>query len=579
MTTNLHATSSISSGESQRNELLLRELVSGLSNPVAEGAVSVGLVGSLLHAPQPPGHCLQTCLGGDAQAIAERGCGLLISAAKNECPGGEKPVRCPRGFQFAAQQTSLGGSPATLVTLQGPLPAVSSSGAAPLLQRLDDVARLVQHVGQLLEENSGFADEVLRSYEQLNLIFDLTQQISQITDVPAIERLLMERIGTLLGVAHLWILDRADRARVFDIRGRTTTSAGPPRDAAALATEVRRTRQVHVSVAGDRPLIAGPLMRLDSNADVVLAQRPPNRPAFTSGDMMIFESVLTFGGQIISNSELHERLRQWSVQVTWALVAAIGIGGSSDEGQPELTVDGNGNVYVTGYIRSSTVTVYRRKQPFGTSYVEQTLATLSRVSGGSDVFVIKLSPTLDYVWGKVFGGPGDDKARGLVTQLTDDLVVVGFMGNGVTLPGCCGIAGKGGRDGFGVLLSRSSGAILGGVAIGGSGDDEALDVATIPGTGRLFVAGNFSGTMQVGPYTLSSRGGRDAYIAEFDRNGNVYGAGSAGGGGREEATALARASGVGTVAGFFESSVLEPLGIAKQGSLADAFVVRLNHSQ
>jgi HD-GYP domain-containing protein (c-di-GMP phosphodiesterase class II) len=35
------------------------------------------------------------------------------------------------------------------------------------------------------------------------------------------------------------------------------------------------------------------------------------------------DSVLAFGGQIISNSELHERLRRMSIEVTRALIAAI----------------------------------------------------------------------------------------------------------------------------------------------------------------------------------------------------------------------------------------------------------------
>ena len=58
----------------------------------------------------------------------------------------------------------------------------------PLLRRVveevaagtaESAARLVGEVRQLLDENAGFADEVLRSYEQLSLIFDITQQITQ----------------------------------------------------------------------------------------------------------------------------------------------------------------------------------------------------------------------------------------------------------------------------------------------------------------------------------------------------------------------------------------------------------------
>jgi HD-GYP domain-containing protein (c-di-GMP phosphodiesterase class II) len=62
---------------------------------------------------------------------------------------------------------------------------------------------------------------------------------------------------------------------------------------------------------------------MDERVDAVLAIRPPYAGEFTSGDMLMIESLLAFGGQIISNSEIHERLRRMSLESTRALVAAI----------------------------------------------------------------------------------------------------------------------------------------------------------------------------------------------------------------------------------------------------------------
>ncbi len=344
---------------------LLRDLVDGLSAPGREPALSVGIVGSAAHSPQPPVHCVQTCLGGDREAIEARGCAFLISAARNNHDSAQlRDGRCPQGYRVAVLTTLVGGQPASLLTVEGEIHAGgAASGDLDLLGHLDATSRLVQRVSQLLEENTGFANEVLQNYEQLNLIFDLTQRISQVTDVLAIERLLLQRIARLAsadaicvvtsegecrgpvtveefasseltapaaGQSPFTIAQPTEQATPTSARGHIPAprinaaeaawTSGPP---AAAVEFVRRTRQVHVSLFNGRYVIAGPLIRLDDRVDVVLAIRRASHGVFHSGDMMLIESVLAFGGQIISNTELHERLRRMSLEVTRAMVAAI----------------------------------------------------------------------------------------------------------------------------------------------------------------------------------------------------------------------------------------------------------------
>jgi HD-GYP domain-containing protein (c-di-GMP phosphodiesterase class II) len=93
-----------------------------------------------------------------------------------------------------------------------------------------------------------------------------------------------------------------------------------------LAPEIERVRQsrsTSVHSCDTARTVLSPLTRLDDRIEVVLAIRPPEAGEFTSGDMLMVESVLTFGGQIISNNEIHERLRRMSFESTRALVAAI----------------------------------------------------------------------------------------------------------------------------------------------------------------------------------------------------------------------------------------------------------------
>jgi HD-GYP domain-containing protein (c-di-GMP phosphodiesterase class II) len=312
------------------DDLLLRDLVGGLSTPGGDRRLSVGIVGSAVHAPQPPVHCLQSCLGGDAGAIEARGCAFLVRAARNECaPAPTGDVRCAQGFAVAAQATSIGGRPATVVTVEGALATgPAESRAVDLLGRVDGAARLVQRIGQMLEENAGFANEVLQNYEQLNLIFDLTQQIAHVTDVKEIEEVLMQRVARLLASESVCVIGKDGPCRTYSAkpegerRGLPDLCRGPGELRRAVDL-VRRTRHVRVAADGARQVIAAPLIRLDDEMEVVLADRAAAQGAFSAGDMMLIESVLAFGGQIISNTELHERMRRMLLEVTRALVAAI----------------------------------------------------------------------------------------------------------------------------------------------------------------------------------------------------------------------------------------------------------------
>jgi HD-GYP domain-containing protein (c-di-GMP phosphodiesterase class II) len=317
------------SGTPAIDEGLLHDLVDGLSRPGREASLAGGIVGCARHAPQPPAHCMRACLQGDVGALATRGCAFLQAAAANQIePATLQADRCARGFRVAAQTTTIGGAAATLLTGEGPLPDAPLPTTEPnLLGHLETASRLVQRVGQMLEENNGFANEVLQNYEQLNLIFDLTQQIASVTDVHAIEKLLLQRVARLLATETLWLCSPDGAYRPVGAvppgpRAATALDVAPAA-VAEIVDAVRHSRLVRVADVSGRQLIAGPLVRLDDQVDVVLADRSAARGAFQSGDMMLVESVLAFGGQILSNTELHERMRRMVLEVTRALVAAI----------------------------------------------------------------------------------------------------------------------------------------------------------------------------------------------------------------------------------------------------------------
>ena len=313
---------------------LVRDLVGEFTSVAPRGSDrSLGIVGPKIAPAQIPAHCLRSCLGGDPAALEQNGCAWLRGLARGETPPPRSDdSRCDKGHRVAAQAIDMDEMRGWLVAVgDETLPASADlegvTGADEVLTRLGSLSQSLERVGQILSENEGLADEVLRRYEQLNLIFDFTQEIASYTDPNEIERVLLRRIGELLSAHTILVLREESQYLCFDVFNGELVSDG---DAAVLMERfgdeirtLRRTKQVTVQATKTAHVILGPLERLDDRVDVVLGIRDGEAPEFDSGDMLMIESLLSFGGQIISNVEIHERLRRISAESTRALVAAI----------------------------------------------------------------------------------------------------------------------------------------------------------------------------------------------------------------------------------------------------------------
>jgi HD-GYP domain-containing protein (c-di-GMP phosphodiesterase class II) len=212
-------------------------------------------------------------------------------------------------------------------------PSIANPKLRELTRGLDSVAHLkavtdvLDRLASLVEENEGLANEVLRSYEQLNLVFEFTQKIAHITDVAEIEEILSARIVSLLDAETVEIVDPEGIRRTSKL----ATPASPTNEHYAQLTaamkpqidRVRGAREVVVGKLENKHMIAGPLVRLDNVVDVILVIRRDGAADFTSGDVLMLDSVLSFAGQIITNCEMHRKLSRMSFEVTRALVAAI----------------------------------------------------------------------------------------------------------------------------------------------------------------------------------------------------------------------------------------------------------------
>lgn len=195
----------------------------------------------------------------------------------------------------------------TMATLQR-----VAAGATKLSARVDD----------LVAENEGLANELLRAYEQLNIIFEFTQQIANLVEPDQIERTLIERLAQALPTRDIYMLPAGAPAHAVRTREATFLPDLIAALSPACKTNVSPPR-VEVLTIGLREVLVGRIARLRGRADIVAAVRAPETPSFATDEISVIESLLAFGGQIVGNSELHGELAQMSRGAVHALVSAI----------------------------------------------------------------------------------------------------------------------------------------------------------------------------------------------------------------------------------------------------------------
>jgi len=218
-------------------------------------------------------------------------------------------------------------------TYSSHLPILGQSGApsrddAPmLLARLDEAAASLSKMHAVVEENELLSQELCRNYEQIHLLIDFTCEIAKVTNTTEIKRLLLARVASLLATTRVDVCASDDRWRCYEQQqGRfaKTTCEGPtPGHLLAFVAEARASRLATVRQTEHTHVLVAPLVRLENHVEIVFVERPRAAPEFTSADLRFCETLMSFGGQILCNAELHEQVRRASMETTRALVAAI----------------------------------------------------------------------------------------------------------------------------------------------------------------------------------------------------------------------------------------------------------------
>ena len=202
------------------------------------------------------------------------------------------------------------------------------------------------------------------------------------------------------------------------------------------------------------------------------------------------------------------------------------LGGAGNEWGLGVAVDSAGNILVTG----QTSSIGWVSGGFDTTYN----------GGGSDAFVVKLSPTGEHLWSTYLGGNSDDGGRfgnSIAVDADDNVQITGYTYSSGWVSGGFDATLNGVSDAFVVKLSPT-GNHLWSTYLGGDGADPGRAIA-MDSAGNILVTGLTSSVGWVsGGIDTTYNGGNDVFVAKLSPAGGHLWSTYLGGDGQEEGRAI-----------------------------------------
>ena len=220
---------------------------------------------------------------------------------------------------------------------------------------------------------------------------------------------------------------------------------------------------------------------------------------------------ITFGTFTLSNAAFAD-MYIVKYDASGNLIWANDAGGIGNDYGASIALDATGNVYVTGYFGSPTLT-------FGST----TLNSL----GLTDMFIVKYDASGNVLWANNAGGTANDYGLSTNTDMDGNVFVTGTFLSSSFSAETTSLTNAGNTDVF-VVKYNSSGALLWAKGFGGTAGDFGA-ISTTDMAGNLYVTGNYeSPFISFGAVTITNAGNQDIYIVKYDPSGNVLWAKSEG---------------------------------------------------
>ena len=232
--------------------------------------------------------------------------------------------------------------------------------------------------------------------------------------------------------------------------------------------------------------------------------------------------TITFGTTTLTNAGSNDVFIV-KYDATGNVLWAKSVGGAYDERGQSVSTDASGNVFMTGYFISPTIS-------FGTTTLTNTYAS----NLYSDFFIVKYDTSGNVLWAKSAEGAYDDSGQSVSTDASGNVFITGIYYSPTITFGTTTLTKANPTsnysDIFIVKYDASGNMLWATSAEDGVFNDDGRSVST-DASGNVFIAGYFaSPTITFGTTTLTNTNSSwDIFIVKYDSSGNVLWAKSAGG--------------------------------------------------
>jgi hypothetical protein len=276
-------------------------------------------------------------------------------------------------------------------------------------------------------------------------------------------------------------------------------------------------------------------------------------------------STITFGTTTLNNAGNKDMFivkYDANGNVLWAKSA----GGNLDDRGCSCATDANGNIFITGFFYSASISLG--------------ITTLTNAGSNSgDMYIVKFDPSGNILWAKSTGGTSDDSGLSCFTDANSNVLVTGYFYSPTITFGSTTLTCAGVSDMF-IVKYNPSGNVVWAKSAGGTSYEQGNSCST-DANGNIIITGYFaSPTVTFGTTTLTSAGSYDMFIVKYNTSGNVLWAKSAGGNSADYGNScFADASGNIIITGCFASSSVTfgNTTLANAGNY-DIFIVKYNAS-
>jgi hypothetical protein len=193
------------------------------------------------------------------------------------------------------------------------------------------------------------------------------------------------------------------------------------------------------------------------------------------------------------------------------------------------------------------------------------------VSEGRSIVVAGFDLQSRTLWARTYGAR-DGNTLSDFTVGNDGSLVLSFACSGPLDAAGASLTPLGGSDLCALVLDRS-GAVLRGVRVGSTADDEDLHAIT-RADGSLVLAGDVRGAVHLGEFDVPARGGLDVLFASIGADGRVRAACGAGSSGDDHATTITRSGDTVLLGGDFTGTIELPDATYTAAGGSDVFLLR-----